>query len=76
MNEAAEGEVVEEIESSKAFFEVYDGAVYMFQVSPGSGGWAGVGWGGVGWGEVGWVGCVSASPQAQPAQPPLNQGMI
>lgn len=26
-------EVIEEIEESKAFYEVYDGAVYMFQVS-------------------------------------------
>lgn len=32
VNEAAGGEVVEEIEESKAFYEVYDGAVYMFQV--------------------------------------------
>ena len=26
------GEVIEEIEESNAFYEVYDGAVYMFQV--------------------------------------------
>lgn len=32
VNEAAGGEVMEEIEESKAFYEVYDGAVYMFQV--------------------------------------------
>jgi ATP-dependent helicase YprA (DUF1998 family) len=32
VNEAAGGEVMEEIEASKAFYEVYDGAVYMFQV--------------------------------------------
>ncbi|KAK9816796.1 hypothetical protein WJX72_005198 [[Myrmecia] bisecta] len=31
VNEAAGGEVMEEIEESKAFYEVYDGAVYMFQ---------------------------------------------
>lgn len=29
-----DGEVIEEIEESKAFYEVYDGAVYMFQVPP------------------------------------------
>ena len=29
-----DGRVIEEIEESKAFFQVYDGAVYMFQVSP------------------------------------------
>jgi hypothetical protein len=29
----ADGTVIEEIEESKAFFEVYDGAVYMYQVS-------------------------------------------
>lgn len=28
-----DGKVIEEIEESKAFFQVYDGAVYMFQVS-------------------------------------------
>lgn len=28
-----DSEVIEEIEESKAFYEVYDGAVYMFQVS-------------------------------------------
>lgn len=33
INEAEHGEVIEEIEESKAFYEVYDGAVYMFQVS-------------------------------------------
>lgn len=33
VNEAAGGEVMEEIEESKAFFEVYDGAVYLYQVS-------------------------------------------
>ena len=27
-----DSEVIEEIEESKAFYEVYDGAVYMFQV--------------------------------------------
>lgn len=32
VNEAAGGEVLEEIEESKAFFEVYDGAVYLYQV--------------------------------------------
>lgn len=32
VNEAAGGTVLEEIEESKAFFEVYDGAVYMYQV--------------------------------------------
>ena len=31
--QAAGGEVLEEIEESKAFFEVYDGAVYLYQVS-------------------------------------------
>ena len=31
--QAAGGEILEEIEESKAFWEVYDGAVYMFQVS-------------------------------------------
>ncbi|KFM29328.1 Putative ATP-dependent helicase HRQ1 [Auxenochlorella protothecoides] len=31
VNEAAGGTVLEEIEESKAFFEVYDGAVYMYQ---------------------------------------------
>jgi DEAD/DEAH box helicase domain-containing protein len=38
INEADGGRVMEEIEESKAFFQVYDGAVYMFQVrsSPGS----------------------------------------
>ena len=30
--QAAGGEILEEIEESKAFWEVYDGAVYMFQV--------------------------------------------
>lgn len=34
VNEAAGGEVMEEIEESKAFYEVYDGAVYMFQALP------------------------------------------
>lgn len=29
-----DGDVIEEIEESKAFYEVYDGAVYMFQVTP------------------------------------------
>ena len=33
MNEAEGGYVMEEIEESKAFFQVYDGAVYMFQVN-------------------------------------------
>lgn len=33
INEAEGGTVMEEIEESKAFFQVYDGAVYMFQVS-------------------------------------------
>lgn len=28
----ADGAVIEEIEESKAFYEVYDGAVYMYQV--------------------------------------------
>lgn len=32
VNGSAGGEVLEEIEESKAFWEVYDGAVYMFQV--------------------------------------------
>lgn len=32
INEAEGGYVMEEIEESKAFFQVYDGAVYMFQV--------------------------------------------
>ncbi len=32
--QAAGGEVLEEIEESKAFFEVYDGAVYLYQVPP------------------------------------------
>jgi DEAD/DEAH box helicase domain-containing protein len=32
VNEADGGAVLEEIEESKAFFEVYDGAVYMYQV--------------------------------------------
>ncbi|BDA42593.1 probable ATP-dependent helicase hrq1 [Coccomyxa sp. Obi] len=31
VNEAAGDEVLEEIEESKAFFEVYDGAVYLYQ---------------------------------------------
>ena len=31
VNEAADGAVIEEIEESKAFFEVYDGAVYLYQ---------------------------------------------
>lgn len=35
VNEAAAGEVLEEIEESKAFWEVYDGAVYLFQVRRG-----------------------------------------
>ena len=30
----ADGTVMEEIEESKAFWEVYDGAVYLFQVGP------------------------------------------
>ena len=34
INEAAGGTVLEEIEESKAFYEVYDGAVYMYQVRP------------------------------------------
>ncbi len=34
VNEAAGGEVLEEIEESKAFFEVYDGAVYLYQARP------------------------------------------
>ena len=33
VNEAEGGAVMEEIEESKAFYEVYDGAVYMYQVS-------------------------------------------
>ncbi len=32
VNEARGHEVMEEIEDSKAFYEVYDGAVYMYQV--------------------------------------------
>ena len=32
VNEDQNGETIEEIEESKAFYEVYDGAVYMFQV--------------------------------------------
>ena len=32
VNEAEGGAVMEEIEESKAFYEVYDGAVYMYQV--------------------------------------------
>jgi len=31
VNEAADGMVIEEIEESKAFYEVYDGAVYLYQ---------------------------------------------
>ena len=34
INEAADGAVIEEIEESKAFFEVYDGAVYLYQARP------------------------------------------
>ena len=34
VNEADGGNILEEIEESKAFFEVYDGAVYLFQVIP------------------------------------------
>lgn len=37
VNEAENGAVMEEIEESKAFYEVYDGAVYMYQVSRDSG---------------------------------------
>ena len=33
VNEANGGEVLEEIEESNAFWEVYDGAVYLYQVS-------------------------------------------
>jgi len=33
VNEANNGEVLEEIEESNAFWEVYDGAVYLYQVS-------------------------------------------
>ena len=33
VNEADNGAVLEEIEESKAFYEVYDGAVYMYQVT-------------------------------------------
>lgn len=36
INEAEGGYVMEEIEESKAFFQVYDGAVYMFQVGCGT----------------------------------------
>lgn len=32
VNEADGGAVIEEIEESKAFYEVYDGAVYLYQV--------------------------------------------
>ena len=32
VNEANNGEVLEEIEESNAFWEVYDGAVYLYQV--------------------------------------------
>lgn len=32
VNEANDGEVLEEIEESNAFWEVYDGAVYLYQV--------------------------------------------
>lgn len=31
INEAADDAVIEEIEESKAFYEVYDGAVYLYQ---------------------------------------------
>ena len=34
VNEANGGEVLEEIEESNAFWEVYDGAVYLYQVAP------------------------------------------
>jgi hypothetical protein len=51
VNEAAGGEVVEEIEESKAFYEVYDGAVYMNQVGVGT--FLREGAGGVGRGEEG-----------------------
>ena len=33
INEANNGEVLEEIEESNAFWEVYDGAVYLYQVT-------------------------------------------
>jgi hypothetical protein len=36
VDESLGGALLEEIEESKAFFEVYDGAVYMFQASSGS----------------------------------------
>ena len=32
IDESKDGAVLEEIEESKAFYEVYDGAVYMYQV--------------------------------------------
>lgn len=32
MDESLGGALLEEIEESKAFFEVYDGAVYLYQV--------------------------------------------
>ena len=32
IDESQDGAVLEEIEESKAFYEVYDGAVYMYQV--------------------------------------------
>jgi hypothetical protein len=32
---SALGRVLEEIEESKAFYQVYDGAVYMYQVGEG-----------------------------------------
>lgn len=33
MDESLGGALLEEIEESKAFFEVYDGAVYLYQAS-------------------------------------------
>ena len=37
VNEANNGEVLEEIEESNAFWEVYDGAVYLYQVRSSNG---------------------------------------
>lgn len=36
VDESLGGQLLEEIEESKAFFQVYDGAVYMYQVRCGT----------------------------------------
>lgn len=41
MDESRGGAVLEEVEESKAFFQVYDGAVYMYQVGGCRGVWGG-----------------------------------